>query len=138
MLDDEDADDDDDGLGGAAGAYDADAGGELQAAGELGDADAGEEAADAGVPVKDIDAYWLQREVARAHAGMEPTAAQVRAPARNRFALSFSWARPRWMQPRGLSFIFPALLRARSGWRRRSSRCSATARRTCASARTGS
>jgi hypothetical protein len=40
------------------------------------DVDAGEEAGDDGIPVQEIDAYWLQRRVGRAFADIDPTAAQ--------------------------------------------------------------
>ena len=41
------------------------------------DVDAGEEARDDGIPVQEIDAYWLQRRIAKTFGdGLDPTAAQ--------------------------------------------------------------
>lgn len=40
------------------------------------DVDAGEEAADDGIPVQEIDAYWLQRRISKAFGDIDPTAAQ--------------------------------------------------------------
>ncbi|PSC69011.1 U5 small nuclear ribonucleo 200 kDa helicase-like [Micractinium conductrix] len=41
------------------------------------DVDAGEEAGDDGIPVQEIDAYWLQRRVTRAFGDIDPTQAQT-------------------------------------------------------------
>lgn len=40
------------------------------------DVDAGEEARDDGIPVQEIDAYWLQRRVSKAFGDIDPNAAQ--------------------------------------------------------------
>ncbi|KAL4451451.1 hypothetical protein ABPG75_007113 [Micractinium tetrahymenae] len=40
------------------------------------DVDAGEEAADDGIPVQEIDAYWLQRRISKAFGDIDPNAAQ--------------------------------------------------------------
>jgi pre-mRNA-splicing helicase BRR2 len=40
------------------------------------DVDAGEEAHDGGIPVQEIDAYWLQRRISKAFGDIDPNAAQ--------------------------------------------------------------
>ncbi len=40
------------------------------------DVEAGEEAVDEGIPVQEIDAYWLQRKVAKAFGNLDPNQAQ--------------------------------------------------------------
>lgn len=66
--DEEDDDDEPDADEEAAGAGGVRAGGA--------DVEAGEEAHDDGIPVQEIDAYWLQRRISRAFGDIDPTAAQ--------------------------------------------------------------
>jgi pre-mRNA-splicing helicase BRR2 len=66
-------DDDDEEDEGADGEGDAAAGG-VRTGGV--DVDAGEEARDDGIPVQEIDAYWLQRRVSKAFGDIDPNAAQ--------------------------------------------------------------